>query len=249
MVASKLNPLCECGCGKRVSKAANRYILGHYKKKHNIPWNKGIPHSKKTKFKMSKSAIKKFKDNVELRKKCGWKKFTLSRIHTNYKFLLGVEECRDHDNELQFRCKYCNEWFTPTSEKIGERIRALKQQIGLIHNYLYCCTKCKMSCRHYNRHSNPDDFDKLQEYRMLVYRETANSISKFRDQIFNLHKRSKVFELDHKYSVYEGFVNNIDPKIIGHYKNLQMLTKTDNLKKGISCSITLSKLLKEIKTL
>ncbi len=49
-------PLCECGCGKQVSRIANRFVQGHNKNRLGIPsWNKGIPWSDETKSKMSLS--------------------------------------------------------------------------------------------------------------------------------------------------------------------------------------------------
>jgi len=227
--------LCKCGCGLLVTKITNKYIKGHS--------NKGKKINLISRKRMSISAINKFKMKPELKEYCKWKKFTYKRFITDYNFLLQEEECREFKDTFQFRCKYCNKWFTPTSIQIQERCRSIKNNIGLIHNYFYCSNKCKNKCRYYNRHSHPDKFDKLQEYRMLVYRYTASSISKFGYLIKDLNKRNLKFELDHRYSVYEGFKNNINPKIIGSYKNLQILTKKENLKKGAKCSITKEELI------
>jgi len=237
-------PLCKCGCGFTVTKPKNQYLNGHYKKRYNKAWNKGIKFSNESRQKMSESAIKKFKENPHLRKKCGWKKYTYKKFIKEYDFLLQKEECRKYKNTFQFRCKYCNKWFTPTSEQLYYRISSIKHKQGFINSYLYCSDDCKSKCRLYNRHSDPDEFNKLQEYRMMVYRYTAKSISEFGYLIKDLNKRSLEFELDHKYSIYEGFKNKINPKIIGCYKNLQILTKKENLKKGIECSITKEELIK-----
>jgi hypothetical protein len=51
------------------------------------------------------------------------------------------------------------------------------------------------------------------------------------------------YHIDHKYSVYEGFKNNVDVKIISSKENLQMLYYLDNLSKGVGCSIQLGELL------
>lgn len=68
----------------------------------------------------------------------------------------------------------------------------------------------------------------------------------------NFEKRGKMgvddaYNLDHKYSIIEGFKNNIDPKIIGHISNLEMLPWKENLVKQGSCSITLKELKNLIK--
>jgi hypothetical protein len=60
--------------------------------------------------------------------------------------------------------------------------------------------------------------------------------------------RGKNFELDHRYSKHQGFLNNVPAEIIGHYTNLQIITRYDNRKKYNKCSITLEELLNSIKT-
>ena len=65
----------------------------------------------------------------------------------------------------------------------------------------------------------------------------------------NFDKRGKsgvdgAYQLDHKYSIIEGFKNKIDPKIIGHISNLEMLSWEENLRKQGECSITLKELKK-----
>jgi len=49
--------------------------------------------------------------------------------------------------------------------------------------------------------------------------------------------------IDHIYAINQGFLNNIDPKYIGHIKNLQPLTMTENRKKWERCDITIEKLI------
>ena len=69
--------------------------------------------------------------------------------------------------------------------------------------------------------------------------------------LINYDKRGKcvipgAYQLDHKYSIYAGFVNNIDPNIIGNIKNLQFIPWLDNTRKGHTCSITIENLITEI---
>jgi len=53
----------------------------------------------------------------------------------------------------------------------------------------------------------------------------------------NSEKRGE-YHLDHKYSVAEGFRNNVPVEIIGSIANLEFIPATDNMKKGAACSIT-----------
>lgn len=49
--------------------------------------------------------------------------------------------------------------------------------------------------------------------------------------------RSEI-DLDHIYSIQQGFRDNIPPFIIGHWTNLRMLEKTENYSKGMRCDKT-----------
>jgi len=199
--------------------------------------------SEVSKRKMSVSATDKFKKRPDLRYKCGWQRFTLERIIKEYSFLFDYEDIRENKyGNLEFRCKNCREWFSPTGSQISERIRAIKQNIKLIHQYLYCSEDCKKNCKYYNRHSDPDEYEKLKKYRMLVTSETDRSLRHYKNKIKNIHLRGDDYHLDHKFSVYEGFMNNIDPHIIGHWRNLEIVTRKINRKKSYACSITLNEL-------
>jgi hypothetical protein len=81
-----------------------------------------------------------------------------------------------------------------------------------------------------------------------VYKETNRSLKLHSYKLENFDKRGRnKFHLDHRYSIHKGFKNNIDSKIIGHIKNLQMLPESENIKKGTTCSIELQELLSYIK--
>lgn len=54
------------------------------------------------------------------------------------------------------------------------------------------------------------------------------------------------YQLDHKFSISEGFNQGLSPKIIGHWKNLEIIPRIENISKNAKCSITLKDLLKAI---
>jgi hypothetical protein len=60
-------------------------------------------------------------------------------------------------------------------------------------------------------------------------------------------QRGPEYELDHKFSISEGFKQNVNPKIIGHDTNLELLPKDVNRSKRIKCSITLEELIERTK--
>jgi hypothetical protein len=47
---------------------------------------------------------------------------------------------------------------------------------------------------------------------------------------------------DHRYSVAEGFKNNIDPKLLAHPANCRLKRHNDNISKGSSCDISIEEL-------
>jgi transposase-like protein len=67
------------------------------------------------------------------------------------------------------------------------------------------------------------------------------------NQLLNYDKRGLcgvegAYQLDHKYSILEGFKNGIDPKIIGNIKNLEFIPWKDNRDKGSNCSVKLDEI-------
>lgn len=75
-------------------------------------------------------------------------------------------------------------------------------------------------------------------YKREVYRITR------RQKIDELtHYGEKCYNLDHKYSIWYGFFNNITPIYIGNINNLEFLTEFENKSKSIECSIFISDLI------
>jgi hypothetical protein len=60
--------------------------------------------------------------------------------------------------------------------------------------------------------------------------------------------RGQQYELDHKFSKTEGFLNNVPPEVIGHYANLELIPKNQNRSKRTKCSITLTELYESTKS-
>lgn len=86
---------------------------------------------------------------------------------------------------------------------------------------------------------------RYEKYRSLVYLITERNIKKF--GLENIHLRGKDYQVDHMFSVVEGYERAINPVIIGDINNLKILTSFDNNKKNRSCSIELNDLLNNFK--
>lgn len=89
--------------------------------------------------------------------------------------------------------------------------------------------------------------DDFRKYKSLVNRYTNESLLFYGDLIENLELRSKNFHLDHKYSIKMGFINEIDPKIIGSIINIEIIPSAINSSKKEKCSVTKQQLFKEYK--
>ena len=98
------------------------------------------------------------------------------------------------------------------------------------------------------------DIELLSEWKKYLYETynyTNNTLKEYGYKIKNLDLRGRThgYDLDHKYSIYDGFENNINPEIIGHWKNLEILKDSENRSKGKNSSISLNELLNIIKEL
>lgn len=174
---------------------------------------------------------------------------TLEKIEDKYPLFVEIEKPRENKfGEIEVRCKYCNKWFVPDKSKLCERIRQLCNRSGNKKAFLYCCDKHNFLCPHSNRVS-PEQLTEYQKYLRKVNVETGHSLKKYGYRIKNLHLRGAKYDyqLDHKYSIKSGFLYNIDPKIIGHWKNLEIITSKNNHIKSRNNSIKIQQLVEEIK--
>jgi transposase-like protein len=87
-----------------------------------------------------------------------------------------------------------------------------------------------------------DDLDKYKSETMKITRQQPIC------ELLNYDKRGLsgiegAYHLDHKFSISEGFKNNIPPEIIGDIKNLEFIPWSENVKKRTKCSITIKELI------
>lgn len=79
------------------------------------------------------------------------------------------------------------------------------------------------------RTTNKQDLETLENY----------------DKRGRLDEDENAYHLDHKFSIREGFEENIPPEIIGSLKNLEMIPGKKNCSKRANCSISKEELLNE----
>jgi len=91
-----------------------------------------------------------------------------------------------------------------------------------------------------------EKIEEFEEYSKNVRYLTRSSYLKHKTSINNYELKesdSKNYHIDHNYSISDGFLNKIDPKIISSHINLSIITKEDNLRKGKKSNTELENLL------
>lgn len=126
-------------------------------------------------------------------------------------------------------------------------------------NKVYCTEECKrLAKKHYYEFGFPNK-DKMKSYRIKC--KFKFSVYSF-PELFDLsliekfgfyspsNKKNNLtgISLDHKYSIRDGYDNDVDPNIMSHVMNCQILEHKDNLSKGKKSSITLDQLMEKIKS-
>jgi hypothetical protein len=85
--------------------------------------------------------------------------------------------------------------------------------------------------------------------KFLLYQEKVRKLSEKNFKKYyveNKDLRGGEYELDHRYSIHEGFRNDVPESIIADLCNLEVIPKSENRRKGSRCSIELQELLDQI---
>jgi hypothetical protein len=96
----------------------------------------------------------------------------------------------------------------------------------------------------YLRKDDPNLPDK-EAYYIAVDFYTRKSVKSMSPPPNKRGRQTGQFHVDHKYSKHQGFIENVQPSIIGHIINLEWLPAEINSAKRANCSITKDKLLSE----
>jgi len=93
-----------------------------------------------------------------------------------------------------------------------------------------------------------NEFLDFRAFKSNVYYASEVNFNEHRSEIDSSGLRERhhtpTYEIDHKYSIRQAWDDGIrDHTIVAHWKNLQILTKVENIRKGRRCDITLKELL------
>jgi hypothetical protein len=129
---------------------------------------------------------------------------------------------------------------TLTKDIIQRRIEKTKQtcieRYGVANGSQSTESRNKIHQAAVNRGATPKhlrSFRRLYKERVKYFTELSwrNHFNKINPERLN----RSLIDLDHIYSIQQGFEDNIPPYIIGHWTNLQMLEKKENYSKGRRC--------------
>lgn len=163
---------------------------------------------------------------------------------------------RSPNNEkiLEVKCVKCSKWFIPTRSQVSNRIQSINGNYNH-ENKFYCSEACKNNCTIYrkspysiqrNDEMNAGHFDMnaFALYKRKCYAYSRKVYHKFKDAInpLNLPLGKNKNHIDHKVSLYDGFINNIPIYIICSVYNLQLLSERDNIVKGKKSDISVKEL-------
>jgi hypothetical protein len=111
------------------------------------------------------------------------------------------------------------------------------------------CAKCGPETGMSTRIANgtirdPKDIPAYEQYRQQVWKI---SNQQYMEHYYKINptniRRGPKYHLDHKYSIQQGWHNQIPPEVIGGWKNLQILPAKANQRKSNKCSTTLESIL------
>ena len=156
----------------------------------------------------------------------------------------------EETRKIMVKCDCCEKWFIPEGEYLYEA--TFRSSIKSQNFPMLCSYECfiKMGIEP-KKWSYTDEYKKFKEYSNEVIKETGKTLRRYGNKIKNLHLRGTKFgyELDHRFTIINGFKLGVDIQILAHWKNLEIITREENRKKLGKSSISLEELLTEIKNL
>lgn len=171
------------------------------------------------------------RSDEEKNRKKNEKSKCMAKVHSN----------RSDEEKLKYNAKIS---IAVKNSKLAQKQRIERAKLGAKALNEYRKSLKEEELKEFNKRFGPidligDNRDKFREYYNLVWYFTNQNLS----LLENIEKRSINFHLDHKYSIKQGFIDNIRPDIIGNNVNLEIIPAGINMSKGCKCSITKEELL------
>lgn len=122
------------------------------------------------------------------------------------------------------------------SDEIKEKIK--KSKLIKDENGLNSWDRARITNEHKGKWMPLEEWSEFKLYSSDVWKTTQHQDLK---SLVNFEKRGRnsgEYHIDHKYSIFQGFKDNIPAEIIGSIVNLEMLESRENMSKNIKCSVT-----------
>ena len=180
-------------------------------------------------------------------RKCSLVKYSKIFAHTLESVIKKLNKIYNYKYDYSMITSYTNNRDYVTI--ICKKHREFTKQIGS-HISGQGCPTCSFEKKYFKRNGMTQvDYQKqLPEFKRyhnavikITYKQPINILKNF-DKKRGKSGTVGVYQLDHKFSIIEGFKQNISPEIIGNIVNLEFLTWEENLRKQGNCSITIKEL-------
>lgn len=116
------------------------------------------------------------------------------------------------------------------------------------HNYIFTWNnwnkgkRCRVCYEEYKKDNAVKYKKGFELYYYLIWRDTNMVYKKYKSILDANNSRSTDNHLDHIYSIYDGFKNNVPIYLMSSLSNLRMISSTKNISKGKKSDITLEEL-------
>ena len=164
--------------------------------------------------------------------------------------LVSAYQRKNSGNQVEY---YTSRGFS--EEEAKSHIESFMNRLGSSYEYI--------------KEKHPDNWENIIQKRLEKFRKTINAddlewkddwesysikcraLTKTSVQLYkNLIKGSENLDnpdyvVDHQFSVKAGFLAGVDPEVIAHYTNLEILNSFENLSKGLNCSKNINELFRD----
>lgn len=215
---------------KSFSQSCRKYLNKFWKEESKENWNKCLYDILYIK---SKEKCKCCDNNVEF---------------SSYEF--RYSPCCSTSCMTKYQMKELNPWTEDRKELMTENIKKTKLERYGDENYnnirkalMIITTKeyqKELRLRNEDKGNwvKEEDMTDFALYSKKVWFFTNKNNLNILENIDKRGQRTEDYHLDHKYSIFQGFKDNIPTYIIGNINNLEMINSRVNMSKNIKCSIT-----------
>lgn len=172
--------------------------------------------------------------------------FSLELCIERYGIIEGVNVFNERQNKWQqtlenkpeLETLEINKRKNPILNKTQDEILEYSEKCKIRMNTTYMKLKIRKTKEKTGSNVPINEIPDFIVYKRLVWYNTKQNDLKELDN-FNLRgNKSDDYQLDHKYSIFQGFVDNILPYHIGKLTNLIFIPAIENRSKGKKCSIS-----------